>query len=295
MHQSYSIYGLTVRVPFPCASLPPALPTVLPDVCVEEGMVPNILPHALLVGDGWQAAPGCVLVQGIPGVGRFLVEDGRHVTLERAPTAHDDALAVQFLDAALALALQQRGVVVLHANAAVTPGGAVAIGGESGVGKSTTLAALLAHGCTMLTDDITVICRRTDGGLEVMPGMPLVPLTDHSAAQLGQDISGLPRFPWRRMKSLLPTRTHMASAPAPLRALYILQVHEDDTVHVQPLRGVEKFAAVKHQLYGPLLPTQHTLIFPLLCAIVRQVDVFDLRRPAQRWTAEELVEVISNT
>ncbi len=292
MYNTYFIYGLTVRVPFMCDSLLPAPPDTTPDVIVEEGVVPHALPDALASNEGWQAAPGRVLLSGMPSVGRFLVADGERITLERAPAVRNDVLAVQFLDAALAMVLQQRGYAVLHANAAVTPTGAVAIGGDSGVGKSTTLTALLARGCAMLTDDITVLCRRADRLVEVLPGMPHLHLTAQAAEQLGRDISRLPRYPWRRMKAVVPTRTHMAPAPAPLRALYILQAHDEDSVCAQPLRGVEKFAAVQQLLYGPLLPLQQAKLLPLLCTIVQQADVFLLWRPAKRWAVDELVDVI---
>jgi hypothetical protein len=160
------------------------------------------------------------------------------------------------------------------------------------VGKSTALTALLARGCAMLTDDITVFHRRADGMIEVMPGMPHLHLTAQAAAQLGQDISGLPQYPWRRMKAVVPTRAHMALTPAPVRAIYILRTHEEDTIRAQPLSGAEKFAAVQQLLYGPLCPQQHTVMLPLLCAIVRQAEVILLWRPAQHWTIDEVVEVI---
>jgi hypothetical protein len=292
MQNIYSIYGLTVRVPFPCMSLTPAPTDATTDVVVREGPVPCSLVDAPSTGDGWQSAPGRVLLHGPESVGRYLIEGGERITLARAPGATDEVLAVQFLDAALAMVLQQRGYAVLHANAAVTPTGAVAIGGESGIGKSTALTALLARGCVMLTDDVTAITQRADSHVEVVPGMPHLHLTVEAAARLGQDISGLPQYPWRRMKAVVPTKTQMASAPAPLRALYVLRIHDEDTVYAQPLCGQEKFAVVQQQLYGPLLPAQHAVLFPLLCAIVRQTAVFLLWRPAHRWALDELVDVI---
>lgn len=146
----------------------------------------------------------------------------------------------------------------------------------------------------MLTDDITVLCRRADGVVQILPGMPHLHLTPQAAEQLGQDIAGLPRYPWRRMKAVVPTRVHMAPAPAPLRTLYILRMSADDIVRAQPLHGVEKFAAIQQQLYGPLLPFQHTRIFPLLSAIAQQADVLVLWRPAQRWGVDEVVDLMLN-
>ena len=115
MHNTYSIYGLTVRVPFICKSLTPALFAAAQDVIVEDGAVPRTLPDAVLAGAGWQATPERVLLHSMDSVGRFLVAGGERITLQRAPTAADEVLAVQFLDVALAIVLQQRRYAVLHA------------------------------------------------------------------------------------------------------------------------------------------------------------------------------------
>ena len=102
---------------------------------VVDGMVPARLEDASISGKYWQVAPGRVLLYAPACVGRFLVEDGRQVTLQRSADAQEDVLAVQFLDSAMAMVLMQRGYAVLHANAAVTPTGAVAISGESGAAR----------------------------------------------------------------------------------------------------------------------------------------------------------------
>ena len=257
---------------------------------VLEGTVPEELPDAILAGDGWQAAPGRVLMRG--AIGRFLIEEGVRVTLERPTIEQDAALAVQFLDAALAMILQQRGDVVLHGNAAITSQGAMVLCGESGSGKSTALTALLARGFAMLSDDITACRILHPGQVEVMPGMPHLHLDAHAAAQLGLDISGLPQYPWRRMKAMVPTSTQMATAPAPLRAIYVLRACDEDTVRTQQITGADKFTIVQQQLYGPLLPAQHQSLFPLLAKLAQQTEVYLLWRPAHRWAVEEILDVI---
>ncbi len=291
MTYTYSIYGLIVSVPFQCVSLVPMTFAGEPDVLVVDGAVPSRLSSPTLSGDFWQAAPGQVLLYTAACVGRYLVEDGKKVTLQRADGAEDDVLAVQFLDAAMAMILMQRGYAVLHANAAVTPTGAVAISGESGAGKTTALSALLARGCTMLTDDITALQQR-DGVIEVIPGMPHLHMCADAAENLGHDLTGLPVYPWRRMKSVVPTGMHMAEVAAPLRALFILRVHDGDELLVHKLQGAEKFSTLVSSLYGPLLPQEKKRLFPLLCAISLQTEVHIVQRPAKRWAVDELVDYI---
>ena len=90
----------------------------------------------------------------------------------------------------------------------------------------------------------------------------------------------------------MPTQAQMATVSAPLRALYVLRTHDEDVVRAQRVFGIEKFTIVSQQLYGPLLPEQQIVLFPLLSALVQQVQVFLLWRPAHRWSVDELVDAI---
>ena len=294
MPYAYTVFGLTLRVPFPCPPLTLAPADATPDVMVSDGVVPRALaaPHAQ--DTLWQAEPGRFLWRGGARAGRFLAEDGTRVTLERNPAARDEMLRFYFLDAVLAAILRQRGLLVLHANAAVTPTGAIAVSGESGAGKSTTLAALLQHDCAMLSDDITALRLGDAGRVQVLPGAPQLHLCEDSAAGLGRDITGLPRYQWRRMKAAIPTLSAMAARPAPLRALYLLQTHAGDDLCVHTLAGAEKFAAVQACVYGPVLPQEHPGQFPLLAAVADQVAVVRIERPIARWAVSDVMDVILN-
>lgn len=286
---TYAAYGITIQVPFSCPALSPALPGAVPDVVVGEGVVPRQLPSPHAEGVCWQAAPGCFLWRGGARAGRFLAEGGGRVTLQRSRRAEEELLAFHFLDAVLAAVLHQRGLLVLHADAAITPNGAVAISGETGAGKSTTLAALLKRACAMLSDDITALGPGQDGSIQVLPGIPQMHLCEDSAQGLGYDIAGLPRFRWRQTKAAVETRSAMAANPVRLRALYLLRTHSGDGVPIHTLTGVEKFAALQGCVYGPLLPAEHPEKFKLLASVAAQATVARIERPARHWMVDEVV------
>ena len=288
----YFVYGLVIGTPFPCPTLQEIVTDAVPDVSVIEGPVPGRLDAPAATGLSWEAEPGRYLLRGGRRAGRFLVEDGTRVTLERNAEADEQILAFQFLSSVLAAVLRQRGLLVLHANAAVTPGGAAAVAGMSGAGKSTTLAALLARGCTMLTDDITVLNLDEYGRVQVLPGIPQMHLTEDAAASLGTDIEGLPRYKWRRMKAAVPTHTAMAGAPALLQALYLLETADQEALNFCHLEGSAKFAALQTCVYGPLLAGEHPQVFPLFAAVADQVAVIRVVRPIGKWTVDELVDLM---
>jgi hypothetical protein len=292
MIYAHTAYGLTFHLPFPCPVLPPAAPDAEADVTVGEGPVPRELEAPTAQGQGWQAGPGRFLLKAGMCAGRFLVENGRQITLQRGAVADDEALGFHFLDSVLAAALRQNGLLVLHANSVVTPRGAVAISGESGAGKSTTLAALLRRGCGMLADDITVLRPAADGRVEVLPGVPQYCLCQDAADTLGQSIAGLPRHRRRSNKFVLPSHAAMAKSPAPLQALYLLRSHPGNDLRVRRLSGAEKFDAVQESIYGPLLPEEHPDHFSLFAALTDQIAVFRMERPQNRWTADAVAEAV---
>ncbi len=292
---TYTLYGLTLATPFPCAALTPAASGTQPDLQVVEGEVPLHLaaPHAQ--EKNWEAAPGLYLLRSGKRAGRFLVENGQKITLQRGPAAQDDLLALALLDSVIVAALRQRGKLVLHANTAYTPGGAVAISGVSGAGKSTTLTALLQRGCSMLADDITVLQFDAQGRVEALPGVPQMNLLEDAAAGLDFDIRAYPRHQWRTGKALVPTHEQMHPSPAPLSALYLLEKADIDQIRLEKLTGTEKFIAAQSCIYGPMLPAEHPALFPLFSAFIEQTAVYRLTRPASRWSVDEVTDIILHT
>jgi hypothetical protein len=291
---NYQAFGLTLSLPFPCPVLCQAPEGSIPDVTVIDGQVPKELaaPHAGT--PRWQAEPDRFLLRGGRRSGRFLVEGGSLVTLQRSRAAEDEILAFHFLDAVLAAVLRQRGLLVLHAGAAVFPAtaAAIAFSGESGSGKSTTLAALLREGCLFLADDVTALRLCAHSQIEVLPGVPQMHLTEDAAEGLGQDISGLPRYAWRRMKAAVPAKDALAAGTHLLRTLFLLRVSDGRQVRLQTLTGGAKFAALQDCVFGPMLPQEHPSLFPLFAALVEQVAVVRVERPAGQWTVEAIVRAV---
>ena len=294
MNYTYMAYGLVLSLPFPCEHLRRAPVDAIPDVVVVEGKTPVFLDAPLISAPAWQVDAQQFLWKGGKRSGQFLVEAGQWITLERSPRCEDSQLAFIFLDTILAAILSQRGMLVMHANAARNQKGAIAISGESGAGKSTTLAALLQRGWRMLSDDITALRISDNGQVEILPGIPQLHLTQEAANALAQDISGLKRYRWRRMKAAVPTQNQMAENPTALRAMYILHKLPAGMLQFQRLSGAAKFAALQECVYGPSLPQTISQQFPLMAAVVAQVDIIRVSRPADLWSVDSIVTELLN-
>jgi hypothetical protein len=298
MSYTYRAYGLTIRVPFACPALTPVgTGSVAPgvDVVVREHLVPQRLRVPQAGEASWDAAPGLFLLRGGRRAGRFLVEADA-VTFERNFECEDAILARYFTDRVLVALLRHRGLLVLHANAVEVSGGVIVIGGESGTGKSTTLAALLDRGGRMLSDDVTAL---QPGGaprsVEVLPGVAQTHLTADAAEGLGYTVGPAQLQPWRRMKAAIPTHDGMAQRAGRLRALYILRLSDGDDVVVTQANGGDKFRALQECVYGPMFTEEYPALFPLMSTVVNTVPFFWLERPAGRWSVGEVGDAILGT
>ena len=289
MSHSYRIFGLTMGTSFPCPSLAEAAGDAVPDILVTEGAVAAGLDTPLEVGRSYQTKPGRFLWQGLPDSGRFLVEDGKSITVERYPGSEDRGICFDLLHTVMAAALRQRGLLVLHANAAVTNGRAVVVCGRSGAGKSTTLAALLERDCQMLSDDVTALRFGPQGQIEVLPGSSEFRLLEQAAKGLNIEVGMLPE---QRRKHAVPAGPRMATTSYPLDRIYVVRPTEDESLQVSEFTGKDKFAVLVDCLYGPMHFEEHPTRHPLFWAIIEQTRIFQISRPISRWSTDDMMRTI---
>lgn len=155
-HWSYRIAGLHVQSEFPLTgSIALNAPASAPDIVIRIGDVQATLENAVTTGPNWQSAPPAFLLD-VPGVVRFLVTSGSEIIVAPAIAIADAAIFV--MGTGIAIALYQRGALVLHASAVIHRDHAFAFCGPSGAGKSTLAALLCLDGeCEMLSDDVSAV------------------------------------------------------------------------------------------------------------------------------------------
>src|SRR5262249_3466189 len=114
-------------------------------------------------------------------VGEFLVSrNGSTIGCRRFHTATEESFQVYLLGQALSFALVQSGSEPLHGTVVVIGGDAVAFLGQSGFGKSTLAASLLASGHQMLTDDLLML-QIKKGRVTAYPGPGRIKLFPNDA------------------------------------------------------------------------------------------------------------------
>jgi hypothetical protein len=114
-----------------------------------------------------------------------------------------------------------QGLEVLHAGAVVVDGGAVALSGPSGSGKTSLALALQRRGAELLADDVVAV-ERTTQELLAHPGAPIAGIDLAEAERLGQQGKGEHGGVLAVNARERIARAALASGPAPLRALFLL-------------------------------------------------------------------------
>jgi hypothetical protein len=158
------------------------------------------------------------------GLFEFLVTpDARRIYAQTLHPIEDEALLAYLLVDALSFSMVRLGWEPLHATAVMTEHGVAAFLGNSGDGKSTLAALLMRGGCKLVTDDMLILTRDRGPWL-AQPGPPRLKLYREMADHiLGSGQRGVPMNPSTTKSIIAVDHTDMASRPAPVRALYVLE------------------------------------------------------------------------
>ena len=219
----------------------------------------------------------------IPDVARFRIEQGRRITVEPVDGADPRDVRLFLLGSAMGIALHQRQMLPLHANAVVIGGVAVAFTGASGMGKSTLAAWFHDRGYRLLADDVVVIGLGEAGPL-AYPGLPRLRLRRDALLASGRRTEDhQPSYrpdPGIEHKFDVTIDTRALGAdPAPLAAVFLLDRGEE--FRSVPLTGMESVELLSANTYRgqfvPVLgnPARH---FETCLAIAKAVPTFRLER-----------------
>lgn len=224
-------------------------------------------------------------------VGAFSIREGRQVIVSPARGYDERWLRHVTLGPSLAVLLQQRGRLVLHASAVAVAEGAVAFVGERGVGKSTTAAVMCARGHRLVADDVTAI-EIGAGHPIVHPAYPQLKLWPEVARFLRHDPEELPRLFPDSEKRARREVYEFSIAPLPLRRIYVLA--EGETQEIEPLGSQEALIELIRHSYGRrFLDTAGDSSHFLRCSdVVKNVTVRRLKGSRSLVVLPELARLV---
>ena len=287
-HRRYTAFGLRWRsslaLPFADASGQPE-PS---DVTVRFGEAPARLPASTGgTPHCWEATPGTALL-AVPGVARYLVRR-QEIVIEPGDGSEDDIVTFLVGPAATAL-LQLRGVTTLHAAAVDIDGEAVVLLGTSGAGKSALARALVARGHALLADNVTGLVP-AGGRMAALPAYPRLRLWEDLLAETAR------QRPVREgLKKYWCAAACAATEPRPVRAVILLQSHNQEAVDVLRLPGRDAFRAVWAHTGGKRLLDalgQRGDHYGAALALVRGAPFFRVRRPDHPYRTATLADEVA--
>jgi len=220
--RSYAAFGLRLVSQIALPELAAAADDgAAPDLVIALGPVARSLAGAQHAEPPVQIEGETFLLDLPPA--RYLVENGRRVTIDPAPGAAESEVRVWLLGSVIGVVCHQRGLLPLHANAIEIGGAAAAFAGPSGAGKSTLAAWFQARGRRVLCDDVCVVSFSAEGEPTAWPGVPRIKLWRDALTALGRTPDGLERVAADDDKYNLPIRPEVSPRPLPLERLYLLR------------------------------------------------------------------------
>jgi len=135
--------------------------------------------------------------------------------------------ATYLLGPVMGFVMLLRGVVCLHASAIAIGNEAIALVGPAGSGKSTTAAAFVDRGYSILAEDVVTLDDRQDYFL-VQPGYPCIRLWPASVKALYGSETHLPKLTPNWDKCYLDLTRQFQGESLRLAALYLLGKRRDD-------------------------------------------------------------------
>lgn len=196
------LFGLCVRSNRPIPFAPPAT-AAQPDVVCALGEMRDI------------AGARCI---SYPDGTEFAVTRDAIAMTWRDPLDFNDA-CTYLVGPPFALLLRLRGVACLHASCVTFRGRTIAFVGSAGSGKSTTAAAMLLDGATLVAEDMLPITR-SEGGVVALPGYAGIRLWPDSVELLMGRRDALPNISGSWDKRMLPVdAAQFATEPRPIDEL----------------------------------------------------------------------------
>ena len=294
----YLLSGLRVASPFalPMRTLRGEDEAGPPDVTFHVGDIPSALDDVTHRGASWTANAQLCLLE-LPGIGRFLAESGKRLTVSPAPGMPLEDILVFVTGTAFAAILYQRGALLLHGSAVVHDGRAYVFCAPSGTGKSTLAGALVDAGATFLADDVCSI-EQTGEQPRVRADGRCLRLYPDSIEHVGLNASVGERVRQRLDKFHVaidrPGKSAMDTAP--LSAIFILgNSHSSAPPGITRMPPLMAAQALLHETYRRRLALAYSSQGNLAMAVatlLSRVPVYHFRRPRDFALLDESVAML---
>jgi hypothetical protein len=268
------------------------------EILIRRSRLPESLSSATAVFPQGQCNENELLLN-IPGAARYLIRGGKEILVDQTVISSPGDVAAFLLGTAFGVLCHQRGIPPLHASAIDVTDGCVAFVGDSGMGKSTLVAALATRGHQVIADDVCFLQRSEQGQVRAWPGINQLRLCEDALKALGCDGPGVERASRGPNKYLIPLRPpRNAGDQRRLRRVYQLDSAADgDFTSIHRLRGAAAVEVLMQNIYRSRLAEhmgRKPAAFVVCAAATRDVPVFRFRRPLGFHALRSAVDILED-
>ncbi len=152
----YWAYGLNIHTEIPFPELYEVAAFDNPDAVLICGKVPLTIQGDLGFRSKSIMISPTEYILHVKDIASYHVQEGKQIVIEKSEDCDWDSVRLFCLSNAFAALLQQRNLIPLHCSAFLDNDELVLIMGDSGAGKSTTLAGMINKGFQPFSDDVCV-------------------------------------------------------------------------------------------------------------------------------------------
>ena len=287
----YSAYGLTIESALP-----------LPDLISGKGGVDIGISLTPPTRPSTADVPGIQCLSATPArvhlswraVGELVIQHGNQIVITPAPGAAEEALRLFVVGAGFGVLLHQRGLLALHASAAVIDGQVAGFLGGKGWGKSTTAIALRQRGHRIIADELLAVRIDSEQTMVLSGSSPIKLRPDVLTSVGGDPDTSVPVRPGH--PKYFVSESTITEGEFPLRTLFLLDV--GDTLGVAEVPPAEAFFSVAPHVYvcrfgtGFLQATGADRTFRQLSLLLKRTSVMRLYRQRDLSQLSEIARLV---
>ena len=299
LEYTYWAYGLKVGSQLPFPELLPLQNDDPCDLTVAWGSIPVIekTPNGFH-SETYDITPTRYRMT-IKDVASYFVQEGKRIVIEADEIADQDSIRLFCLSNAFAAALHQRKTIPIHCAALIDKGQLVLVLGDSGAGKSTTMASLVQKGLKPFSDDVCVPFQDPETGrISLFSSYPMMKFWKETL-----DLVGLNSKVDRKIRPDMEKygiyfhQSFLTEALNPKLIILLEKTDEVSTPILAPISGIELFTKLESNAYrGEYLgfsdlKKEHFMLFTQLA---NQSACYLLKRPLTGNFVDEVAQKIIN-
>jgi hypothetical protein len=295
----YWAYGLNIHAEIPFPELYEVAPFDEPDAVLICGKVPQDIQGEFgFRSESIMISPKEYILH-VKDVASYYVQEGKRIVIEKKEESDWDSVRLFCLSNAFAALLQQINLIPLHCSAFLANDELVLIMGDSGAGKSTTLAGMINRGFQPFSDDVCVpFFKEGSNELFMYSSYPMMKYWGDTFEKV--DIGGgVKDRKIRPDMDKFGVYFHERFMTGMKKVKLVVLIEKDATIEfvsVKKISGIDLFQRLERNAYrGEYLgfaglKKEH---FKLFTCIANSTKAVLVSRPSNENSIEELLNVIS--